>query len=148
VGLVIFAAFVPIGFVEFFGTDERFFLVWAVLVVCGLVHALFRMPYRIDLDGDEVEFRMLARTQRTRISRIRSIRGNDGAVTIRFDDGSVELADAFDDFYDFHDFRQARQGRESGRRAEGRLGQHGRLHRAADHLRGRLDDRPVRGTGL
>jgi hypothetical protein len=100
--LLLFTAFVPVVLVKFVQTGEWFYLAWAAVVMWFWFNALFRIAYRIELDGDAVMFKTLALRKQTRLSRIRSIRsGNAGYTTVRFDDGRVDLVGAFDGFHDF-----------------------------------------------
>lgn len=77
-------------------------MIWLAILAWFWFNALFRFAYRIDVSGDTVEFKTLARRRATRLSRIRSIRsGNVGSVVVRFEGGRVDIAGALDGWHDF-----------------------------------------------
>jgi hypothetical protein len=99
--LVVLTAFAP--FVVASRANRNWFtIVWLGILAWFWFNALVRAAYRIDVVGEAVEIRSLARCRHTTLSGIRSIKSRQaGFVTIRFDGGRFDLIGAVDGFHDF-----------------------------------------------
>jgi hypothetical protein len=99
--LVVLTAFAP--FVVATAANRNWFtVVWLGILAWFWFNALVRVEYRIDVAGEAVELRSLARRRQTTFSGIRSIKSRQtGFVTIRFDHGRVDLIGAIDGFHEF-----------------------------------------------
>jgi hypothetical protein len=86
----------------FRGSSGLFDLVWLALLAWFWFNALVRYAFRVRVSGDEVEFKSIARTRRTKLALIRSIRSRQrGVVTFRFDGGRVDVLGPLDGLHDF-----------------------------------------------
>jgi hypothetical protein len=101
--LILLTAFAPLVLAQAMGGAHALFdLIWLAGLTWFWFNALIRIAYRIDVTGDAVVFKSIARRHRTSLSRIRSMRSRSGGlVTVRWDEGRVDLWGAFDGWHDF-----------------------------------------------
>jgi hypothetical protein len=101
--LVALTAFAPVVLARALRGDHSWFdLIWLGILGWFWFNALDRIAYRIDVHGEAVEFRSIARRRHTCLGRIESISSRQGGVvTIRYDGGRVDLVGAIDGLYDF-----------------------------------------------
>jgi hypothetical protein len=103
--LVILTATAPLVVLSIFrqGEDTWFAVIWLAILAWFWFNALVRVAHRIDVSGEDVEFRTIARSRRTSLNRIRSIRSSQlgGHATIRFDEGRFDVFGAIDGWHDF-----------------------------------------------
>jgi hypothetical protein len=109
--LVLMTALAPLILRDAVRSHSWFVVVWLGILAWFWFNVLFRAAWRIEVDGDSVEFRTLVRRYRTRLTRIRSIRSSSQISTVRWDTGRVDLWGSFDGWLDFvNEVRAANPG--------------------------------------
>jgi hypothetical protein len=99
--LVVMTALAPLILRDALRSYSWFVVAWLGVLAWFWFNVLFRISYRIEIDGDSVEFSAALRRYRTTMSRIRSIRSSANISTVRWDDGRVDLWGSFDGWLDF-----------------------------------------------
>jgi hypothetical protein len=99
--LVAITAFAPLVLWHALKHGSWFEVLWLAILTWFWFNVLFRFAYRITVEGDEVEFKTLARRYRTSMTRIRSISSRSGMQRIRWEGGRVEIWRTFDGWLDF-----------------------------------------------